>query len=276
MQETKIKAERISLAVVTAGLVITACGRLASRADREGTNAALSAIDFVVEIVMVVVFAALVFRGVNRPARTAPSRGTWMWISVGVIGALASIALLTLRIEGAFAQSPARLRNAQAAAQSAGEPTRMNELVTAWNNEIAKMSTTPVHQIFTGEVSPGKTFTREEVREHRETVRSVADLTDALINACRQAEARKLDPAALDADVSRLLVVFQRVMRAMIEKSILIDQHWEEWQSGGVHAETGSSAPRQKELLRLEDEMKTAQKDLAAAKEKLREGRVRE
>ena len=75
MQETKVKAERISLAVVTAGLVITACGRLASRADREGTSAALSAIDFVAEIVMIAVFAALVFRALNRRALCATARG---------------------------------------------------------------------------------------------------------------------------------------------------------------------------------------------------------
>ena len=99
------------------------------------------------------------------------------------------------------------------------------------------------------------------------------------IGACRQAEARRLDPEALGADVSLvkdLFLVHHRATRAGIEKSSLIDQHFEEWRSRGLRAENGSHTPWQKELLRLEEQLKATQNDIAVAKQKLMQGRVQE
>jgi|SRR5687768_11677011 len=134
--EARLKTERISLAVVTTGLVITAFDRLRSRGDREGTSAGLNAIDFVVEMVMIVVFAVLVFRALSRRVRVPASRAIWIWISAGVIGTLASIALLVFRVEGALARSPARLRKAQTEVQTSARLTaRIQELLEVYTSE---------------------------------------------------------------------------------------------------------------------------------------------
>jgi hypothetical protein len=263
---------------VIIGLVITTIDRVGSRAEPGSASAGLNATDFITEIVLIVVFGTLVFRALSRPVPATPARGAGIWMSVWIIGALASIALLTLRVERAVSQSPGRLRKARAAAQAAARRTASIErLAAAVTSQAEKVKATHAHSIVTGPASTGETLTHNHVREYREAIRRWVDVTDELINECTLAEALKLDSSALGVDVGlfrNYFVVLQRWTRAVLQKSTIIDEHWEAWQTHGVQAENGSYTPWQKELLRLEDVAKTAQTDLATAEGKLRRSSV--
>ncbi len=102
-----MKAEGVSFAGVSTGLVIIAWNRIASHSDREMPSAALNATDFIAEIILIAVFAALGFPALSHPRRSAPPLGLDV-VSAGVVGAFASTALLTLRIEGILAEGASR------------------------------------------------------------------------------------------------------------------------------------------------------------------------
>jgi len=68
---------------------------------------------------LIAMFAVLVFRALNRSARS-PLGGKRMWISVGIVGAIASLALLTLRLERSIAQTPTGSRRAPAPQSAQG------------------------------------------------------------------------------------------------------------------------------------------------------------
>ena len=278
MNNSPTKAEKIMLVVVPILLIYNFCQQLFFP-DTESPSAGLNFLTIMIDGLMVFSVVGLALRRLKSAPR--PGEGAGPWLILPALGLVAGLGLFVIRLIGAGdgelgprspQSSSERSKSSEAPAELEQFGTRLGEVATSYSKAEAALEADSWAKATREE---RRKLSRKHLQDFLARARELSGAIDKVIDLLKEpgfevklarlvsfavGQGESVTPADIQLDP---WLVRHRLWTANQKLWTIIDAHWEEWRAQPGPSE-GELKPWQKELVELEREGDTAEKEFEA------------